>query len=122
MDFTYFSSLDGSGSHNADGTLSPGVDVSTSRKVNALSTKLASVLSSSYADSEIREALRLIDLRDVHNDEDLRRNLKFDAQKEVIDVNARIVDDFGQVAEVCHQPWAVRTSADKCSNCDASGH
>lgn len=116
MDSTYFSGLDGLGSQSLESPFSPGADVSTSRKANALSTKLATVLSSSYADSEIREALRLIDLRGVHNDEDLRRNLKFVAQKQVIDVNARIVDDFGQVAEVCHQPWAVRTSADKCSN------
>lgn len=74
---------------------------STKRSTNALSTKLTSVLSSSYADYEIRDALRLLDERGVRNDEDTRRDLKANAQKEVIDCNAMIVDDFGKVAEVC---------------------
>ena len=102
MDSTYFSGLDVPGHHNLDSPLSPTGDPLSSRKANALSTKLATVLSSSYADSEIREALRLLDVRDVQNEEELRRDLKADAQKAVIDVNARIVDDFSQVADVGH--------------------
>lgn len=74
---------------------------STKRTTNALSTKLTSVLSSSYADYEIRDALRLLDARGVQNDEDTRRDLKANAQREVIECNAMVVDDFGQVAEVC---------------------
>jgi hypothetical protein len=100
MDTTYFSSLDGV-KHNEVGSPSSSAGESlSSRKANALSTKLATVLSSSYADSEIREALHLLDARDIRNDDSVRRNLKFDAQKEVIDANARVVNDFGQVAEV----------------------
>ena len=112
MDSTYFSGLDGLASQGVDTE----VDGSWSRKANALSTKLATVLSSSYADSEIREALRLLDLRDTRNDEDLRRSLRFIAQKEVIDANARIVDDFGQVAEVCHHELRIRIFLDTHSN------
>jgi hypothetical protein len=84
-----------------DSPISPGSEsLPASRRSNALSTKLTSVLSSSFADYEIRDALRLLDERGVHNDEETRRNLKANAQKEVIDCNAKIVDDFGQVAEV----------------------
>ncbi len=100
MALSYLSDLDSLGTYGPDNSVPPTGDALSSRRVNALSTKLATVLSSSYADSEIREALRLLDLRDIRNDEDLRRNLKSAAQKEVIDANARIVDDFGQVAEV----------------------
>jgi conserved oligomeric Golgi complex subunit 6 len=100
MDSAYFSSLDGISSHDVLSPLSPGGESNSAKKANALSTKVATVLSSSYADSEIREALRQLDNRVVTNDDDLRRNLRLDAQKEVIDANASIVSDFGQVAEV----------------------
>ncbi len=91
---------DGFNSHDFSHPLSPSVDPLSSKRANALTAKLTNVLSSSYADSEIREALRLLELQGRHNDEAFRRNLKFDAQKEVIDANARIVKDFGKVAEV----------------------
>lgn len=71
------------------------------RTTNALNNKLSTVLSSSYADPEIRDALRLLDERRVPNDEDTRRDLKANAQMEVIKCNAMIVDDFGEVAQVC---------------------
>lgn len=97
----YLANLDGFPSTGLDGPVTPGGEGLSSRRTNALSTKLTSVLSSSYADYEIRGALRLLDERGVQNDEETRRNLKWNAQKEVIDANAKIVDDFGQVAEVC---------------------
>ena len=100
MDTTYITSLDGFTQDGIESPLSTGGDSFASRKANALSTKLASVLSSSYADSEIREALRLLDIRGIHSAEDTRHNLKANVQKEVIDANGRIIDDFGQVAEV----------------------
>jgi conserved oligomeric Golgi complex subunit 6 len=83
-----------------DDPLSPLDDGSSSKRANALSTKLTTVLSTPYADSEIREALRLFDLQDLGADEQNGRNLKALAEKEVIDANARIVEDFGSVAEV----------------------
>jgi hypothetical protein len=97
----YLGGLDGFTSGTLDSPVTPGGDGVSARRTNALSTKLTSVLSSSYADYEIRDALRLLDARGVHNDEETRRNLKLNAQKEVIDCNAKIVDDFGHVAEVC---------------------
>lgn len=97
----YLSGLGGFTSGTLDSSVTSGGEGVSARRTNALSTKLTSVLSSSYADYEIRDALRLLDARGVHNDEETRRNLKLNAQKEVIDCNAKIVDDFGQVAEVC---------------------
>lgn len=96
----YFAGLDGLSRDTLDSPLSPGEEGLASKRATALSTKLATVLSASYADSEIREALRLFDLRDVALGEDSTHNLKALAEKEVIDANARVVDDFGHVAEV----------------------
>ena len=103
MDSAYISSLDGLGNDAIDSPLSASGESFASRKANALSTKLATVLSSSYADSEIREALRLLDLRHTNNAEDTKYNLKQNVQREVIDANGLIVEDFGQVAEVSAQ-------------------
>lgn len=97
---TYFHGLESFSRDGLDSPLSPSEDGIASKRATALSTKLASVLSTPYADSEIREALRLFDLRDVASDDWSRQNLKALAEKEVIDCDARIVDDFGHVAEV----------------------
>ncbi|KAK5049577.1 hypothetical protein LTR84_004506 [Exophiala bonariae] len=80
------------------------------RTTNALNNKLSSVLSSSYADPEIRHALRLLDERQIQNDEDTRRDLKANAQMEVIKCNAMIVDDFGRVAEQLKRVGAMITT------------
>lgn len=69
-------------------------------KNNALGNKISSVLSASYADSEIRNALGLLDARGTTNTNNARRNLRLDAQKEVIDCNVAILEEFGHVAEV----------------------
>ena len=82
-----------------DGPLSPTTAAPTSRST-ALSNKLNSVLSSSYADPEIRTAFALLDARGLKNDPEIRRNLKLEAQKHVLDCNVQIVRDFGKVAEV----------------------
>jgi len=76
---------------------------STSAKsgANPLSSKVASVLSTSYADSEFREALTLLDERGVHNTAETRRKLRLDLQREVIDSNGEIISEFAKVAEVC---------------------
>lgn len=96
----YFAGLDNLSGDTLDSPFSPGEEGQASKRATALSTKLATVLSASYADSEIREALRLFDLRDVASHEGGTHNLKALAEKEVIDANARVVDDFGHVAEV----------------------
>ena len=66
---------------------------------NPLSTKLTSVLSTSYVDSEFREALALLDERGVSNSAETRRRLRLDVQKEVIDSNGQIIAEFGRVAD-----------------------
>ncbi len=58
------------------------------------------MLSSSYADTEFREALALLDERGVSNTPETRRQLRLDLQKEVIDSNGEIIDEFARVAEV----------------------
>lgn len=73
---------------------------STSQRSNALSNKLSNVLSASYADSEIRDALRSLDEKGIKNTAEVRRRLRIDVQKEVIQRNGAIVHDFGRVAEV----------------------
>jgi hypothetical protein len=71
-------------------------------RANALTSKITSVLSTSYADREIRDALEILDQRRVQDTPQTRRRLKLDVQKEVIDCNGEIIMDFGQVAEVRH--------------------
>ncbi|KAI8956748.1 oligomeric Golgi complex subunit 6 [Daldinia sp. FL1419] len=69
------------------------------RSSNPLSSKVASVLSTSYADAEFRESLALLDERGINNTADARRQLRLDVQKEVIDSNGKIITEFGRVAE-----------------------
>lgn len=75
-----------------------------SQRSSALSNRLTSVLSASYADSDIRDALETLSLRGIHNTAETRRQLRLDVQKEVVDCNAEIVRDFGKVAEVRFPP------------------
>ena len=70
------------------------------QRSNALSTKLSGVLSASYADSEIRDALRILDQQERKNTAETRRKLRFDVQKEVIQRNGAVVQEFGHVADV----------------------
>lgn len=67
---------------------------------NALSSKVSSLLSASYADLEIRDALNLIDERNIENNARTRRQLRLNVQKEVIESNGDIIREFGHVAEV----------------------
>lgn len=69
-------------------------------RTSALSNRLTSVLSASYADSDIRDALDTLDIRGTRNTPETRRQLRLDVQKEVINCNGEIVEDFGKVAEV----------------------
>lgn len=71
------------------------------QRSNALSKKITSVLSASYADLEIREVLRTLDAKHVENNAETRRRLQLDVQKDVLECNGGIVKEFGHVAEVC---------------------
>ncbi|TAQ89911.1 hypothetical protein B7494_g1747 [Chlorociboria aeruginascens] len=66
---------------------------------NSLATKVTSILSASYADSEIRDALALLDAQNLENNAETRRQLRLDVQKEVIESNGDIIREFGHVAE-----------------------
>ena len=66
-----------------------------------LSSKITDVLSVSYADTEIRDALRALESTNVYNTPDVRRRLHSEVQKEVIDCNGEIINQFGALAEVC---------------------
>ncbi|KAJ5898856.1 hypothetical protein N7495_003600 [Penicillium taxi] len=91
---SYLNASASNGSSPALSPLSPPTQRST-----ALSNRLTSVLSASYADSDIRDSLETLSIRGVHNSPETRRQLRLDVQKEVIDCNAEIVRDFGKVAE-----------------------
>lgn len=70
-------------------------------KSNALQSRITSVLSASYADLEIRDALTTLDGRQIRNTADTRRNLRLEAQQELIECNGDVIRDFGSVAQVC---------------------
>lgn len=92
---SYFPPGASTGSPPAQSPLSP-----PTQRSSALSNRLTSVLSASYADSDIRDALETLSVRGIHNSPETRRQLRLDVQKEVVDCNGEIVRDFGKVAEV----------------------
>ena len=79
---------------------SPQTPTGSSKGPSALATKLTSVLSTSYSDTEFRDALALLDERGLRNDAKDRRQIRLDLLKEVIGSNAEIIHEFGRVAEV----------------------
>lgn len=100
MSAGYFVERNGSPSQDGLSPASPAVGT-PSRGSNALSSRITSVLSASYADLEIRDAIEILDARVVQNTAETRRQLRVDVQREVIQCNGEIVKDFGEVAEVC---------------------
>lgn len=83
-----------------DSIETPTSPTSTQPRSNPLATKVTSVLSASYADSDIRDALNLLDIRGIQNNSETRRQIRLDVQKEVIESNGDIIREFGHVAEV----------------------
>jgi len=72
----------------------------SSASSSASQQRLASVLSASYIDADIRNALSVLDMRFVENTAESRRQLRVNIQGDVIRSNAQIVRDFALVAEV----------------------
>lgn len=99
---------------------SPPPAAPASRGTNALSSRITSVLSASYADLEIRDALETLDARQVQNSAETRRQLRLDVQKEVIQCNGEIISDFGHVAEVRWAAHSTNLVLNVCSNSSAS--
>ena len=58
------------------------------------------MLSTSYSDTEFRDALLLLDARGISHDAKARRQFRSNLLKEVIDGNGGVIDEFGRVAEV----------------------
>ena len=85
------------------------------QRTSLLSNKLASILSASYADSEIRDALNQLDATDIQNTPETRRRIRLDVQKEVIECNAGVIDEFGAIAEVRPPTCRLSLSAEYCS-------
>ncbi|KUJ14798.1 oligomeric complex COG6 [Mollisia scopiformis] len=83
----------------SDGLETPTSPTSAQPRSNPLATKVTSVLSASYADSDIRDALNLLDIRGTQNHSETRRQIRLDVQKEVIESNGDIIREFGHVAE-----------------------
>ncbi len=72
----------------------------SNKGTNPLATKVSVVLSTSYSDADFRGTVALIDSRGIKNDGKTRRRLRLDLQKEVIEKNGKILDDFVSVSEV----------------------
>lgn len=116
MSTSYFQERGTPASQNGLSPASPQVGYG-SRGVNALSSRITSVLSASYADLEIRGALETLDERNVQNTAETRRHLRLDVQKEVIECNGEVVKDFGEVAEVCFSSHKfINRVLNNCSN------
>lgn len=96
---TYFQERATPVSQNGLSPATPSANPGT-RGTNALSSRITSVLSASYADLEIRDALETLDARGIQNTAETRRQIRLDVQKEVIQCNGEIIKDFGEVAEV----------------------
>ncbi|TID22073.1 oligomeric Golgi complex subunit 6 [Venturia nashicola] len=95
--------------------LSPSTTTTASApRSSALSSRITSVLSASYADLDLRDALDTLDTRNFENTQESRRNLRLDLQQEVIKSNGEIIQDFGQVAEQLKRIGSVIDSLNKC--------
>ncbi|KAL7268184.1 Golgi transport complex subunit 6 [Rhizina undulata] len=65
--------------------------------------RLSAILSASYSDADIRNALDVLDARFVSNSPDARRNLRVDVQHEVIQNNVQIIREFSQLSQQLRQ-------------------
>lgn len=104
-----------------EGLLSqPGSSASGPKGPAPLASKVTTVLSTSYSDTEFRDALALLDERAIRNDAETRRQIRMDLQKEVIDSNGEIISEFGRVAEVGSSYRSKKPfNNSACSNCTA---
>lgn len=84
---------------------------------SALQTRVANVLSASYADLDIRDALAILDARTTGNTPESRRNLRLDVQEELIQCNGNIVRDFGRVTQqLTHVGVAIADLKSSCAD------
>jgi hypothetical protein len=100
MATNYFQERNGSSEILSPSSASQTASLGAAPRSSALSSRITSVLSASYSDLDIRDALKTLDARDFVNTQESRRNLRLDLQQEVILCNGEIVRDFGLVAQV----------------------
>ena len=106
-------------SENSDDKLTAS---STPQKSSSLSNKISSVLSASYVDAEIRDALRTLDEKSIIDSAETRRRLRLDVQKEVIERNGNVIKDFGRVAEVGFSLYISRAYIEEVSAIETRWH
>ncbi|KUI62232.1 Conserved oligomeric Golgi complex subunit 6 [Cytospora mali] len=80
---------------------------------NPFSSKVTAVLATSYADSEFRDALSLLDDRGISNSAATRRQVRLQLQKEVIDSNGDIIAEFGRVSDQLRRIGATITKLNR---------
>lgn len=83
----------------------------SSKGSNPLASKVSAVLSTSYSDADFHGTVGLIDTRGIKNDGKTRRRLRLDLQKEVIEKNGKVLDDFGSVSDVGSAIASIRSPA-----------
>lgn len=93
---------------------SPTAPVGIAPRSNALTSRITTVLSASYADLEIRDAIETLDARGFANTQDARRDLRLDLQQDVIACNGEIIKDFGEVAAQLKRIGNAINSLNKC--------
>lgn len=72
-------------------------------RTSALSSKITTILASTYSDIDIRSALETLDARGITNTPSTRTNLRLNALKERISCDTEIINDFGEVATQLRQ-------------------
>lgn len=111
MTNSYFSEGKVGGSLDA---LSPPALAAPGARPSALSSRITSVLSASYSDLEIRDALGILDSRGFKNTSESRRRLRLDIQEEVIQRNAEVLRDFKGLADELKGMDVILSSLSKC--------
>lgn len=99
MASSYFQETVSSPLENGSSSILSPTTAGASTKSSALQNRITNVLSASYADLEIRDALSILDERGLQNTAEARRDLRSDVQEELIQCNGEIVQDFGKVAD-----------------------
>ncbi|KAK9377458.1 oligomeric Golgi complex subunit 6 [Lipomyces chichibuensis] len=74
------------------------LSVSGGSRSNLMSLKLSEILSSSYSDSSIRDALLLLGERIQENTPEMRRQFRANVEAEVIEANGQVLEQFSKIA------------------------
>ncbi|KAK9247986.1 oligomeric Golgi complex subunit 6 [Lipomyces tetrasporus] len=82
----------------ADAAVKTPTSLSGGSRSNLLSLKLSEILSTSYSDSSIREALLLLGERIQENTPEMRRQFRANVEAEVIEANGQVLEQFSRIA------------------------